>query len=459
MSNLLATLREIVGDVGILTGDALEGRSAGAWDDDALRALAIVRPGTTEEVSAVLKACNEAGQSVVPVGGMTGLAGGHRTGPDDIGLSLERMTAIESVDPHARTMTVQAGAILQNVQDRAEDEGLMFPLDLGARASCTIGGNIATNAGGVRVIRYGMMRDLVLGLEAVLADGTVVSSMFGFLKNNTGYDIRQMFIGAEGTLGVVTRAVLRLFEAPLGMETALLAVPSWDAVMKLMRHFDSALSGDLVAYEVLWRNHFELNTGEYSDVDSPLSETAPYYVIMEVFVADAETGLSDLEDQLMHCIEEGDVVDGVIAKSEAERMKIWQIRESFEPEQKKHGFGFGYDVSLPIEDMERYVADVTADLAKQFPDGTLYAYGHVGDGNLHFSISGIDDAGHAAVSHAVYDPLRSMGGSVSAEHGIGVEKKEYLDITRSAAEIDLMRRTKMMMDPKGILNPGKVFDL
>jgi len=452
-------LTDIVGDSGILTGDAVAGRSAGVWEGGELRALAIVRPKSTEEVSAVLAVCNEVGQSVVPLGGMSGLAGAHITGPDDIGLSLERMTAVEAVDTRSRTMTVQAGAILQNVQDRASDEGLMFALDLGARASCTIGGNIATNAGGTRVIRYGMMRDLVLGLEAVLADGTVVSSMFGFLKNNTGYDLRQLFIGAEGTLGVVTRAVLRLHEAPQGMETALLAVPSWESVMGLLRHFDSALAGDLVAYEVMWRNFYELNTGEFSAVDSPLSETAPYYVIMEVFVADAEAGREDLENQLMKCIENGDVVDGVIAKSEGERQKLWQIRESFEPELKRHGFDFGYDVSLPIENMDSYVAEVGAALKERYPDGTLYAYGHIGDGNMHFSVVDIDRSEHRGVSDIVYGPLRSMHGSVSAEHGIGLEKKAYLAFTRSSTEIDLMRRIKVMMDPNEILNPGKVFDL
>ncbi len=459
MSNLLPALIDIVGDSGVLSGDALTGRSAGVWAGGEFQALALVRPGSTEEVSAVLRVCNEAGQSVVPVGGMSGLVGAHQTGPDDIALSLERMTVIENLDTQSRTMTVQAGAILQTVQERAADAGLMFPLDLGARASCTIGGNIATNAGGVRVIRYGMMRDLVLGLEAVLADGTVISSMSGLMKNNAGYDVRQMFVGSEGTLGVVTRAILRLYEAPPGVETALLAVPSWDAVMGLLRHFDRTLAGGLVAFEVMWRDYFDLNTGPYSDVDSPLSESAPFYVLMEVFVADAEKGRGELESLLMQCIESGDVVDGVIAKSEAERLEIWQIRESFEPEKNRFGMAHGYDISLRIEDMDVYVETVRQHLTTRYRGSELFVLGHIGDGNIHFSVANVDKADLPGMNDIIYGPLRDLNGSVSAEHGIGLEKKAYLGVTRSAAEIDLMRRTKMMMDPKGILNPGKVFDL
>ncbi|MCP4390571.1 MAG: FAD-binding oxidoreductase, partial [Gammaproteobacteria bacterium] len=247
-SELLQALEAIVGKAGILSGSGLAGRSAGIWSGGALQALALVRPQTTDEVSRVMQVCHAAGQVVVPVGGMTGLAGGHKSTADDIVLSTERMNRIEAMDARSRTMVVEAGAILQTVQERAQQDGLMFALDLGARASCTIGGNIATNAGGVRVLRYGMMREQVLGLEAVLADGSVVSSMFDLLKNNTGYDLRQMFLGSEGTLGIVTRAVLRLYEAPLAIETALLAVPTWDKVMELLRYFDAALPGALTAF-------------------------------------------------------------------------------------------------------------------------------------------------------------------------------------------------------------------
>ena len=459
MSLLLDQLTSVVGEPGILVGKALAGRSAGIWSGGELKALALVRPKSTAEVSAVLKICNEAGQSIVPVGGMSGLAGGHESGDSDIVLSLERMNRIESCDSRSRTMTVEAGVILQTVQEKAIDAGLMFPLDLGARASCTIGGNIATNAGGVRVLRYGMMRDLVLGVEAVLADGTVISSMFDVLKNNTGYDLRQLFVGSEGTLGVVTRAVLRLYEAPLGIETALLAVPSWDAVMKLLRHFDGALAGGLVAFEVLWRDHYELNTGPFSELEPPLSATSPYYILLDVFISDAKQGREKLEVLLLECLENKKISDGLLASSESERLKFWQIREDFEPEQKKFETIFGYDVSLPVEAMEHYVETVQHDLLAKFADAELFAYGHIGDGNLHFSIYPGAVKDFDAVNRIVYNPLPALNGSVSAEHGIGLEKKPYLNLTRSDTEIALMRRMKLMMDPKRILNPGKLFDL
>ncbi len=459
MKALLDKLTEIVGDAGILHGEALAGRSAGVWSGGDLQALALVRPKSTEQVSRVMKLCNEVGQVVVPAGGMTGLAGGHRSGDRDIVLSLERMNVIESIDTRSRCMTLQAGVILQSVQEKAADAGLMFPLDLGARASCTIGGNIATNAGGVRVLRYGMMRELVLGVEAVLADGSVISSMFKLLKNNTGYDLRQLFLGSEGTLGVVTRAVLRLYEAPVGVETALLAVSSWDQVMKLLREFDGVLAGALVAFEVMWRNHSELNTGPFSTLDPPLTASTPYYILLDVLVADADEGREKLESLLMKCLENNEIVDGALANSETERGKFWQIREDFEPEQKKFGLIYGYDVSLPIEAMEAYVNGVQSRLVAKFANAELLAYGHIGDGNLHFTVAPGGEGRHDAINDIVYAPLEALQGSVSAEHGIGLEKKAYLKLTRSEAEIDLMRRMKVMMDPNNILNPGKLFDL
>ncbi len=457
--DLLQQLEAIVGEAGVLSGDALAGRSAGIWSGSALQALALVRPRSTDEVSRVMRACHAAGQVVVPAGGMTGLAGGHWSSATDIVLSTERMNRIESMDARARIMVVEAGVILQAVHERAAEDGLMFALDLGARASCTIGGNIATNAGGVRVLRYGMMRDQVLGLEVVLADGSVVSSMFDMLKNNTGYDLRQLFLGSEGTLGIVTRAVLRLHEAPLATETALLAVPTWDQVMELLRYFDAALPGALAAFEVLWRDFYQLNTGPCSSVEPPLDGDTPFYILMDVFIADIDQGRAKLEALLTTCLEQGEIADGALAASETERARFWQIRENFEPEQKKFDLIYGYDVSLPLEAMADYVESVRSELTARFNDAELFAYGHIGDGNLHFSIYPGRERDRSAVDEMVYFPLQALHGSVSAEHGIGLEKKAYLKYTRSEAEIELMRKTKRMMDPDNILNPGKLFDL
>jgi FAD/FMN-containing dehydrogenase len=457
-SELLQQIEAVVGAAGIVTGRGLRGRSAGIWSSAELQALALVRPASTAEVGAVMKLCHAARQTVIPVGGMTGLAGGHESTAADIVLSTERMNRIESVDAHSRCMTVQAGAILQTVQAAAAEAGLMFALDLGARASCTIGGNIATNAGGVRVLRFGMMREQVLGLEVVLADGSIVSSMFNMLKNNTGYDLRQMFIGSEGTLGIVTRAVLRLHEAPLAVATALLAVPSWERVMALLRYFDAALPGALAAYEVLWRDHYRLNTGPHSSLDPPLQADEPYYVLIDVFISDSEQGRDRLEALLMTALERGDISDGALANSETERGKFWQIRENFEPEQSCYDLIYGYDVSLPLEAMEDYVDGVRARLLDRFDDAALMAYGHIGDGNLHFSIYPGAVRERDTVDEIVYQPLRALRGSVSAEHGIGLEKKAYLAYTRGAEEIELMRKTRRMLDPEQILNPGKLFD-
>ena len=458
-SELLQAIEAVVGKAGILHGDALVGRSAGIWSGNSLQALALVRPRTTDEVSRVMRICHAAGQAVVPAGGMTGLAGGHDSTAADIVLSSERMNQIESIDTRARTMVVEAGVILQAVQQRAEQDGLMFALDLGARASCTIGGNIATNAGGVRVLRYGMMRDQLLGLEVVLADGSVVSSMFDVLKNNTGYDLRQMFVGSEGTLGIVTRAVLRLYEAPLAIETALLAVPTWDKVMELLRYFDAALPGALTAFEVLWRDFYELNTGPFSTLEPPLETEAPFYILMDVFISDIDQGRTKLESLLTTCLEQGEIVDGALAASESERQRFWQIRENFEPEQKKFDKIYGYDISLSLQAMPAYVELVRQQLTRRFADAELFSYGHIGDGNLHFSIYPGQARDRDAVDEIMYSPLQALNGSISAEHGIGLEKKAYLACTRSEAEIELMRKTKRMMDPDNILNPGKLFDM
>jgi len=457
-SLLLQQIETVVGKVGLLRADQLAGRSAGIWSGSELKALALVRPASTAEVSAVMKLCHAARQVVVPAGGMTGLAGGHESCDADIVLSSERLNRIESLDTHSRCMTVQAGVILQTVQQAADAAGLLFALDLGARASCTIGGNIATNAGGVRVLRFGMMREQVLGLEVVLADGSIVSSMFSVLKNNAGYDLRQMFVGSEGTLGIVTRAILRLHEAPLAVETALLAVPSWKQVMALLRYFDAALPGALAAYEVLWRDFYRLNTGPHSSVDAPLATEEPYYVLLDVFISDSEHGRAKLETLLTAALERGDISDGALASSERERARFWQIRENFEPEQRRYDKIYGYDVSLPLEAMETYVDEVRSRLLQRFADAELFAYGHIGDGNLHFSIYPGAGRERDVVDDIVYQPLQALHGSVSAEHGIGIEKKAYLGYTRSAGEIELMRKTRRMMDPHNILNPGKIFD-
>ncbi len=456
---IVEQLRAIVGDRGIVAGDAVSSRTGNLWTGAALNAMALVRPKTTEEVSAVLACCNEAGQSIIPIGGLTGLVEGQEAQSHEIALSMERMNAIEGLDETGRTMAVQSGTILQTVQERAADAGLMFPLDLGARASCTIGGNIATNAGGVRVVRYGMMRNLVLGLEAVLADGTVLDGMSGLIKNNTGYDLKQFFVGSEGTLGVITRAVLRLHEALPGVATAFLSVPNWDAVVTLLRFFDREVAGGVIAYEVMWRDYFELNTGETSDIKSPFNDPVAFYVIVEIPQRTTGTDSDEMEELLARAFEDELIVDGILPKSEEERQRLWEIRESFEPEKRRFDVTHGFDVSLNTDDMDDYVEAVRSNLQRAIPAAKLFTMGHIGDNNIHFSVSDVAKEDMGPVYDIIYEPLRDLSGSISAEHGIGLEKKAYLNVSRTPAEIDMMRAIKRAFDPKNILNPGKVFDL
>jgi FAD/FMN-containing dehydrogenase len=459
MTDIIDKLRTIVGDKGLLEGEAVTSRTGNLWTGAALKAKALVRPASTQEVSAVLTCCNDAGQAIIPVGGLTGLVEGQEAQSHEIVLSLERMNAIEDIDVTGRTVTVQGGAILQTVQEKADGAGLMFPLDLGARASCTIGGNIATNAGGVRVVRYGMMRNLVLGLEAVLADGTILNSMSGLIKNNTGYDLKQLFVGSEGTLGVVTRAVLRLHEGLPGVGTAFLSVPTWDAVMALLRFFDRRAAGGVIAFEVSWRDYFELNTGETSDVKSPFDDPVAFYVIVEIPVQDSESGNHELEELLGEAFEDELIVDGIIPKSEEERQRLWEIRESFEPEKRRYDVTHGFDVSLKTEAMNNYVETIRRTLHEKIPEADLFTMGHIGDNNIHFSVAGVAKEDMGPVNDIIYEPLKALNGSVSAEHGIGLEKKPYLGISRTPEELDMMKRIKTLFDPNNILNPGKIFDI
>ena len=458
MDDLLATLADVVGDGGMLTGTDVSSRASGIWRSQGIEAKAILRPRSTGEVSRILAICNAAGQPLVAQGGLTGLVEGHITEAREIVLSLERMNAIEEVNPVERTMTVQAGVVLEAVHDAAEEHGLMYPLDIGGRGSCTLGGNIATNAGGNRVIRYGMTRDMVLGVEAVLADGTVVSSMNRMIKNNAGYDLKQLFIGTEGSLGIVTQAVLRLREKPRSQETMFVAVSDFDRVTALLKAMDAGLGGTLSAFEVLWSNFYRLVTTPPATQRPPLPQHYPFYVLIEAMGGDPRSDHARIEQVFAEAHESGLIEDAVIATSEAQRQELWAMRDDVE---QVHQYKpvFIFDVSLRVSDMETYVADVNRGLEATFGEYTNFVFGHIGDGNIHFAVAaGEDDGAQDGVKQAVYQPLASIGGSVSAEHGVGLDKKKYLGLSRNDEEIALMRTLKQALDPNGILNPGKIFD-
>jgi len=457
--DLVDAFKALVGEDGVQTGEALAQRGSGGWSSGNMNAAVLVRPRNTTEVSGVLALCPSPGQSVLTHGGLTGLVQGARTTASDVVLSLERMRAIEALDPVGRTLTLQAGCTLQQAQEAARAAGLQLALDLGARGSCTVGGNVSTNAGGNAVIRYGMAREQVLGVEAVLADGTVVSSMNRMIKNNTGYDLRQLFIGSEGTLGVITRLVMRLREAPRSRATALVGSERLQDVIGLLRHVDAGLGGHLSAFEVMWQEFFHLVACPPSKGSQPMSGDYPYYVLLEAQGAHPESDQQRFEAVLQEAMDSGLIVDAVISGSGREREALWALRDDVE---KMHELGpvFTFDVSLGIADMEGYVKTVRDRLAREWSEHQCIVFGHLGDGNLHIVVNVHDDGDEARerVEATVYEPLQAIGGSVSAEHGIGLEKKRWLPLSRSPEEMAVMRLLKEALDPAGILNPGRIFD-
>ena len=451
-------LVETLGENAVVMGDELSQLATSYWNSEPTQGLAMVRPRSTAEVSQVLQICHQYEQPVVTHGGRTGCVQGSESEAYEIILSLERMNAIEAIDPVGGTATVEGGAVLQVVQETLAAQGLLFPLDLGARGSCTIGGNVATNAGGINVLRYGMMRNLVLGLEAVLVDGTVVSSMNQMLKNNAGYDLKQLFIGSEGTLGVVTRVVLKLFPKPLSRQTALVAMEDFGKVVEFLQTLQRDLAGTLSAYEVMWQNYFHAVTVEGWH-RAPMDRDYPFYVVLESEGADLDADDERFNRVLEKAFEDGVIVDAVLPKSETERIAIWEIRENFEAllETKP---AYIYDVSLPINNMAAYIDLVQVGVEKRWSDGLCFVLGHIADGNLHLFVKpGLEGDFHYESDVEVYEPLKAFNGSVSAEHGIGKEKKAWLGHSRSAIEIEMMRSLKQVFDPKEILNRGRIFDL
>ena len=433
-------------------------KAGGLHTEEAIQAEIIVRPESTEEVSKILSVCNQAGQPVIVHGGLTGLVYGTRTSADQLILSLERMNSIEEIDPVGRTLTCQSGVTLQNIQEKAESENMIFPLDLGARGSCSIGGNISTNAGGNRVIRYGMTRDSVLGIEAVTSDGTILSSMNRMIKNNAGYDLKQLFIGTEGTLGIVTRCVLRLREAPISQNTALVGIEDFSSIVKFLKHIDAGLGGNMSAFEVMWKEFYEMVTNSLDEKSLPLKKNIPYYVLVESMGSDQVKDEEHFESLLQKALEDSVIVDAVLAKSEKERKALWAFRDDVE-KQAQYGPTVMFDVSLPINEMEEYVSKVDLNLQKYWKDFHHIVWGHLADGNLHLVVGtgDLESDTIKKIENSVYEPLELIGGSISAEHGIGLEKKPYLHLSRSEEEINYMKALKDTFDPKGILNPGLIF--
>jgi len=460
MPAIIDLLIKTFGKDHLLTHDEAADRVASNWrQHENLDCLALLRPKTTEQISKMLQICNEFDQPVVPHGGLTNVVGGVATKPGEIALSLERMNQIEEINVQDKTVTVQAGVVLSDLQKALADQGQHFPLDLGAKGTCMIGGNIASNAGGLQALRYGVMRNLVLGLEVVLADGTIISSMNKMMKNNAGYDLKQLFIGSEGTLGIITRAVLKMEDLPKTRCTAFIALESFEKAVQLLQYAKKHLNNGLTSFELLWQDYYTLMTSSPSPYSPPLSQTFPFYVLMETHGQDAEKDKILFEEFLEKSLEEGLIADAAIAQSQQELDWFWGIRENVELVFSVHSPVFLFDVSLAISDMDAYIKNIRTELQKIWPDLHFYSFGHMGDGNLHLFVSCGDDEASTKhlVEEIIYKPLQLIDGSITGEHGIGLEKKSWLHLSRTLEEIQLMKTIKKAFDPKGILNRGKLF--
>jgi len=423
----------------------------------------LLKPKTTAQVAAILAICNETHSAIVPQGGNTGLVGGQIPQSGEVLLSLARMNAVRHLDAAGMSMIVEAGCILADVQRAADDAQRYFPLSLAAEGSCTIGGNLSTNAGGINVLRYGSARDLVLGLEVVLADGRVLESLRTLRKDNTGYDLKQLFIGAEGTLGVITAAALKLFPKPQSRATAFVAVRDPQAAVALLGRLQEASGGMVCAFELIPRIALELVLAHIPQTVDPLKSPSPWYVLMEATSAGSTALGETVQDALEQAMQSGLASDATLAANEAQRMALWRLRENISEAQKREGASLKHDIAVPVNAVPEFLRKGIEAVTALVPGARAVSFGHLGDGNIHFNFS-VPKGGNGdvflaranEVSRVVYDIVRDFAGSISAEHGIGVAKREEIVRYKSAVEIEIMRTIKRTLDPHNILNPGKV---
>lgn len=463
----LYRLGQIVGPANVLTDSAALAPALTDWRGRYHgRALGMVLPATTAEVAAVVAACRDARVPMVPQGGNTGLVGGAT--PDDSGraviIGLRRLRRIREVDAGNNTLTAEAGCLLADVQAAAADADRLFPLSLASEGSCTIGGNLATNAGGVQVLRYGNARELCMGLEVVLPDGTVLEALRGLRKDNTGLDLKQLFIGAEGTLGLITAAVLKLFPRPTASATAWLALPDAAAAIDVLCEAQARFGSRVTACEMLSRPVLDLVFQHFSDLRDPLPGRLPWVLLLELSDGGND---SELRDALSEFIGEklgGAVSDAAIAQSAAQARSFWRLRETAPEAEKREGISIKHDVSVPVSRVPEFLALAAASLPKAFPGARILAFGHVGDGNLHYNVCHEQAEENAAfiarqpeVNRHLYDIVHALGGSISAEHGIGQLKRDLLPRYKTPVELALMRQVKDGLDPLGLMNPGKLF--
>ncbi|WP_119391346.1 FAD-binding oxidoreductase [Taklimakanibacter lacteus] len=456
----LEALRSALGDAVLARAD-IPPRNEQDWSPlPPVRPLAVVRPRSTAGIAQAMRICHGRGVPIVPQGGLTGLAGGALPIAGAVAISLEHFTGIEEIDPDTSTMTVRAGTPLETVQRAADEAGLYFALDLGSRGSCTVGGNLSTNAGGNRVIRYGMMRDMVLGIEVVLPDGTVMTSLNKMLKNNAGYDLKQLFIGSEGTLGIVTRIVLRLYPKPLSTMAALCALRSYGDVLKFLAEIRAGLGPLLSAFEVMWGDYWQVATEQVAGVRNPIVGVYPFIVLVEAQGSDAESDPARFGRVLEQAVEQGLIADAAVAQSLADVKAFWGTRDAAAEFKQVLGPHLSFDIGLPVSAMDDFAAECRQALLAELGCRS-YFYGHIADGNMHIiaHVPGAEIQPAEEINSCVYRLTGKHAGTISAEHGIGLTKKPYLGLTRGGEEIRLMRLIKQALDPRGSLNPGKVIDV
>jgi FAD/FMN-containing dehydrogenase len=458
-STVVEKLIEALGEHKVLSRQEAAGRIANVYGKPTLLDVkALVLPASTNDVAVTLKICNEHKQAVVPQGGLSNVVNSATANASEIAISLERMNAIKQVDMVNQFVEVEAGVILEQLHEKVKESGFIFPLDLGAKGSCMIGGNIATNAGGLQALRYGVMRNLVLGLEVVLPDGTILNNLNPVVKNNTGYDLKHLFIGSEGTLGIITRAILKLSPAPAFFSTAFIALENFENSKELLNKAKIFFGDKLTSFEILWPAFYCLMTDEKSGNKKVLPDNYPLYVLIEI--AGPDPSIQSLMDTFSETVFNNNIIlDAVFAQNQGDRKQFWQIREKIDHILAQHSPVFPFDISLPVSEMEQYVAKVDRELKQNFYTVYNYVFGHMGDGNLHLMINcgeGNADA-KELVEKIVYAPLQSIHSSVSAEHGIGLRKKKWLPISRSLQEIAVMKSIKKLLDPNDIMNPGKIF--
>ena len=464
--SLLQQLAAAVGEANVLTGDAAAPYLTDWRKRYVGRARAVVRPASTAEAAAIVRACAQARTPMVPQGGNTGLVGGGT--PDASGdaviISLQRMNRVRSIDVANDTITVDAGCILQEVQRAANEHGRLFPLSLAAEGSATIGGNLATNAGGVQVLRYGNARDLTLGLEVVLASGEVWDGLRGLRKDNTGYDLKHLFIGAEGTLGVITAATLKLYPLPAAQMTALAALPSLAAAARLLERARAAAGAALTAFEVMGAITLRHAVETLPMLRMPLPLAQPWYALLELSDAEGEQHATAVFERILaEALDAGDIVDAAVASSIAEARALWALREGIPEAHARRGGNVKHDISLPVSCIAEFVESTNAELRRRFAWIEPIVFGHLGDGNLHYNMGTVAGtpidvafAHEKQINEVVNDAVHARGGSISAEHGLGQLKREAITRYKSALELELMRRIKDALDPLGLMNPGKV---